>query len=1425
MRRVFSLRQWLAAALAATSCVVGTAHAEGSVQVGLGSTDPAQPFNQFLFDYNVTNTFIKTPTRPIYVDIRNANEVINISLCGSADSDPLKIEIYNSSGTNVANFVPTATEGKVLCNSTLSAPITTAYKYTAPTTGTYEVRLFNNVTGTGTERHFKRFDITVTPNASTSPDPRINGGRVWAYSWAFNGNNQFLDPGATDADYFVRVPGGRSSSEYIWKLDLNRFAGQRYEIIANAIGLNAPNSGYSTDGTSSATAKWPIYLSYPTNVQAPPTAAPVISNFRFENAGGRNFISPGTTVGVNDSGNFKFTSDADGTYAIVIDANKDGIYGAQDRLLLGTTAANTETTVAWDGKDAAGNVLNVGDYTAQLSVRLGEYHFVAFDVETSGGGSSNGLTVYRATSQTGTANTQVYWDDFTKLSAAGGTTNLPGGGTSGTAAGRHTWGNFATGSLGDTRYIDTYVYGLSTTSLIGARITNGDAIVTGKVYNDTNVDGSAGTGEPGLSGVTVELVNSSAAVVATTTTAADGSYSFSGLSAGTYTVRVVSNAALGTRVAVSPAPAQRSVTLTTTTSAGNDFGFAPGVDLGIAKTGPSVVGAGASFSYVLTLTNAGPSAAGGATFTDNVPSGITGVTATCRNASAGVSGCSASVGAGNVVTGSVTSFPSGGSVEILITGTAPSTGSLSNQATIAFPSGTTETNTGNNTSSIVTTLIVDARNDPDATFTVGSIGSGIVDVLSNDLIGTTTVTAATGNVTIFANGGLTNLSVNGSDQLVVPTTAAAGTYNVTYQLCDATVATACDTATVKIVIAALLPPTISKAFGPTSVSVGGVSTITFTLSNPNASALTNLNFTDTLTGMRVSSTIIGGTCTGVTNNPALAVGATSLNLTVPNLGGNASCTVTVQIAATGVGSLPNTTSGVTSTQTTVVGNASNTAILTVDFGTCENVYSVGATSGNAELRAVNTSTGLMSSVVSTLGSGSFAAARTLNRVYYLDTSSSNATLRYLDAATGTSTIAASGISNGGTFTRMAIRSDGTGFAVDTNAVLYSFTTSGTTSTVTSLGKLTSASIADLATYGSGDIAFDNDGKLWAVMSDGGRQKSFLFQIDVTNRVAYQVGQIVLTSSPTTILVFNGLAFDSQGNLYASDDNTNSIYKIDPGTAQAVLLGNNSAARVQDLASCVYPVVRPNVAVTKTVNKASVAPDKPLSYTITVTNPLNPGNAGAAGIVITDTLPANVTLVSATGNPTQVGNVLTWRIDGLLSNASQSFTVNVTAPNQATVDANNITQIVNTATTTLFSTNRSTLNPATATSKIMNLQLKKWVRNITTDFPKVNGAPTYSLGDGSVGNPVVAVKPNDVLEYCIDFTNVGGANLSNIKIVDATPANTYVVADSLTLTVDGVSQTVPVGALTSSGVNLTAVASPAVLAPGKSGRVCFRVKVY
>ncbi|MBZ0288082.1 MAG: carboxypeptidase regulatory-like domain-containing protein, partial [Anaerolineae bacterium] len=59
------------------------------------------------------------------------------------------------------------------------------------------------------------------------------------------------------------------------------------------------------------------------------------------------------------------------------------------------------------------------------------------------------------------------------------------------------------------------------------------------VWQDTNGNGQQNGGEPGISGVTVNLLNSSGTVINTTTTSAAGAYSFTNLPPGTYAVEFV----------------------------------------------------------------------------------------------------------------------------------------------------------------------------------------------------------------------------------------------------------------------------------------------------------------------------------------------------------------------------------------------------------------------------------------------------------------------------------------------------------------------------------------------------------------------------------------------------------------------------------------------------------------------------------------------------------------------------------------------------------------------------------------------------------------------------------------------------------------------------------------------------------------------
>ena len=150
--------------------------------------------------------------------------------------------------------------------------------------------------------------------------------------------------------------------------------------------------------------------------------------------------------------------------------------------------------IVWNGTDTDGTtILTNGQYRAQIQARVGEYHFVAGDAETSGG-TESGLTIFLANSDGSTSDTTVYWDDETYLS---GTSNLPAGASSGTPAGRHTWGDFTeVNSIGEQTFVDTYVYGLSSRYSIITAIVGDDTLQTGTdatISADATSDVAAGS--------------------------------------------------------------------------------------------------------------------------------------------------------------------------------------------------------------------------------------------------------------------------------------------------------------------------------------------------------------------------------------------------------------------------------------------------------------------------------------------------------------------------------------------------------------------------------------------------------------------------------------------------------------------------------------------------------------------------------------------------------------------------------------------------------------------------------------------------------------------------------------------------------------------------------------------------------------------
>jgi len=308
----------------------------------------------------------------------------------------------------------------------------------------------------------------------------------------------------------------------------------------------------------------------------------------------------------------------------------------------------------------------------------------------------------------------------------------------------------------------------------------------------------------------------------------------------------------------------------------------PVADVSLVKAGPANIDAGSTITYTLTIANAGPSAANGATFSDNVPAAITGVGASCGGASGGAA-CPGSISvAGNSVSGAIPTLPAGGSVVITITGTAPASGVLSNTGTVSAPTGVLDPNAGNNSSTVSAnvTLVSDlaiTKHDGSATYTPGGTATYTIVVTNagpSDALNVTVSDPLPAGVTLSADvacvasgsascGTVTGTSGQSAFATTGATIAAGAGNNLTFtvpvaftsaMITDPLVntATASDPASptrtasdsdTRLVQVAL---TVAKTDGSATYTPGGIATYTVTVTNAGPSDVADVTVTDTL---------------------------------------------------------------------------------------------------------------------------------------------------------------------------------------------------------------------------------------------------------------------------------------------------------------------------------------------------------------------------------------------------------------------------------------------------------------------------------------------------------------------------------------------------------------------------------------------------
>ncbi len=173
----------------------------------------------------------------------------------------------------------------------------------------------------------------------------------------------------------------------------------------------------------------------------------------------------------------------------------------------------------------------------------------------------------------------------------------------------------------------------------------------------------------------------------------------------------------------------------------------------------------------------------------------------------------------------------------------------------------------------------------------------------------------------------------------------------------------------------------------------------------------------------------------------------------------------------------------------------------------------------------------------------------------------------------------------------------------------------------------------------------------------------------------------------------------------------------------------------------------DVVTTKT-GPATVNAATNFSYSIAVGNS---GPSAAANVAVTDTLPASVTFVSATGGGTVSGNVVTWpAIASLASGTGQSYTVTVTAP----------------ATGTLLNIAAST--STTADPNGANNNGSQPAARVTTAVIEVADVIASKTG------PATAIAATN-FSYAISVQNAGPSVASSVVVTDTLPGGVTFVS--------------------------------------------------
>ena len=557
-----------------------------------------------------TYTFTGSAGQRIFVDGSGAS----ISNLNAILTDPYGTTIFNS---NAASDV-----GPFTLNLAGTYTLTVYSNSTARATGNYNLVVEDAATATG---------ITLTPGAGTVVSGNLTTGTTTnLYQFSGTANERIFFQGISDSPTdaavvnFYNVANGNfvamyaesngsvtlpSSGTYLMSVAgqnaTNTSASYKFELFDNVdptstLSLNSEVTGsltnpgdevsYTFTGSVGQQIQFNGLESGSIQIATlfDPFNGTVFGSYLQSNAGPYTLTTPGTytlvlTTNGRNSGNFDFrlldlqsetklqvnTTEADLTVTL-------SAASTQQVLVQYATADGTATAAGGDYKPATGVVLfQPGQTTATIEVQAIDQFTTQttnFDVNLSNpvgatiaSGGGTGVVTIIGNGQ-GTINGEIFSDvngngtlDGGEAGLAGWTINLLNSSNSVVATtttvsgGDYTFTGVPAGSYTlqeqvQPGYLQTAPAAPGTipvTIAAGQTINNlnfGDfqaVTLSGEVFTDTNDNGTLDSGEPGIAGWTVDLLNSSAQVVAATTTDSHGDFAFAGVGPGTFTVKEV----------------------------------------------------------------------------------------------------------------------------------------------------------------------------------------------------------------------------------------------------------------------------------------------------------------------------------------------------------------------------------------------------------------------------------------------------------------------------------------------------------------------------------------------------------------------------------------------------------------------------------------------------------------------------------------------------------------------------------------------------------------------------------------------------------------------------------------------------------------------------------------------------------------------